>query len=187
MKNKAFSLIELLQTVIVIGIIATLTVNFLSNLNVDSKLYGTTIKILQDATRQIKIDICDTLSASQTDACGLTTNSFTPDISAETDRTFCERLGTYVNHIGTPNCATSYWEYVTNREPKDKPNYILDNGVRLYGLEDLKKENMDSESSWIVYMDVDRKPYADKLNEDILCFKIKKSGEITEMTACPDE
>lgn len=188
MKNKAFSLIELLQTVIVIGIIAALSVNFLGNSTDDEQLYDTTTEILRNATRQIKIDICDTLSASNADACGLTTGSFIPDISEATNAggSFCQRLGNYVNHVGAPNCGNSYWEFVLNREPRDNPNYILSNGVRLYGLEDLTTENMDANNSWIIYMDIDRKPYADKLNDDIRCLNINKTGEIKQIS-CPSE
>jgi len=59
MRKKAFSLIEIMQTVILLGIIAGLSVSFFKKVNNDEKLYTATEKAVIDAVNEAGRQMCN--------------------------------------------------------------------------------------------------------------------------------
>lgn len=70
--KQGFSLIEIMQTVILLGIIAGVSISFLSKINVDERLYTATVRQLTLAVQEAERQIC----SDPTPYCAANINKF---------------------------------------------------------------------------------------------------------------
>lgn len=121
--KKAFSLIEILQTVILIGIIAGISVSFFKNLNTDEKLYNSTNKMLEAAIKEAELrllsdarPVCGTGGTFISNIC-----TIPPGTPNEQQRTYCidndlqcQNVNTFIAAAGLVsayNWESGYCEY----------------------------------------------------------------------------
>lgn len=121
--KKAFSLIEILQTVILIGIIAGISVSFFKNLNTDEKLYISTNNMLEIAIKEAELrllsdtrPVCGASGTFISNICTIPVG--TPN---EQQRTYCidnnlqcQNLNTFIaagGLVSTYNWESGYCEY----------------------------------------------------------------------------
>lgn len=119
--KKAFSLIEILQTVILIGIIAGISVSFFKNLNTDEKLYRSTNKMLEKAINEAKLRLLSDARPVCGDEFISSICTIPVDIPNEQQRTYCidnnlqcENLNTFIpdNELDAEyNWESGYCEY----------------------------------------------------------------------------
>ena len=86
-RKKGFSLIEILQTVILVGIIAGLSVSFFKKVNTDDKLMMSTTAMLRSAIEEANLQMC----ADETPYCNFGGGGFSPLSNGETATAACRR------------------------------------------------------------------------------------------------
>ncbi|MDD3593341.1 MAG: hypothetical protein PHX18_01805 [Candidatus Gastranaerophilales bacterium] len=129
--KKAFSLIEIMQTVILLGIIAGLSISFFRRLDTDSKLEAPTRDAIQKAVDQTIKDVCNsTVPICEAYAAPVCPDGYTHNTTADTcvsnvTTTQAECTLGVINSAGfceTPmlcNCPTTpaeYGWYITGSE-----------------------------------------------------------------------
>jgi len=86
-KNSGFSLIEILQTVILVGIIAGLSVSFFKKVNNDDKLMMSTTFLIKSAVEEANVQMC----SDETPYCYVDGSYFSPLGNNETADDACKR------------------------------------------------------------------------------------------------
>ncbi len=126
--KKGFSLIEILQTVILLGIIAGLSISFFKRLNNDDKLASQTISLLNEAVEEAGRQIC----SDATPACNNGDDTLMRGVQAadNVDTKYCGFLMDVFTTVAGKikyNTNTGYCEYELDNDTTPCEIYTINN------------------------------------------------------------
>jgi len=144
-ENSAFSLAEVVVTLFIIGFVVSMSLNSFNFQSQNDKLYISAFKIVRTVVGEIIAD-----SPTKT-----------------LDNTFCTRFQEKVNLVkASPvNCSSS-------SVSTDSPNFILSNGMRIYGLQ-------STSYPLIITVDVNDTRGERIADNDLFEIKVEQNGKVS--------
>jgi prepilin-type N-terminal cleavage/methylation domain-containing protein len=108
-KKKAFTLVELILTLVITGVIVSISMPIFVEKNFDNRFYASTYKLFQEVNAEL--------------------------VAKSAMSLYCSEFSNTVNYAqNVPvNCADAYGSNPSSTP--DKPNFVLANGIRIYGME----------------------------------------------------
>lgn len=184
-KIVAFTLAELAVILMIIAVIATISIKLSTSKTsyVTKFMYYSTYNNLKTVVAELIGEGCPLTSTSCREAKTLPVFGYVGDGSG-----FCEKLADTMNTIGTPLCnpATTTIANGTTDFSAAIPNFKTTNGAIYYNFgtdpifaEGAYPANYNStpeDDNYMVYVDIDGPKGKSILNQDVMKFKIKRSG-----------
>lgn len=165
-KEFAFTLMELMIALVIVGIVSVVTVKILASRSdyIYKYMYNATLK-------DLKMGIGTLIAEGIPDAKG-SLYKYLPDKGHTTDEDgFCDRLTSLMNTLGPTDCSRT----VDSVGPFDltTANFITTNGMRFFNFGAASTDNM-----FTIYVDIDGAKGKSQLNSDVYRFWIDRCGQI---------
>lgn len=166
-KGLAFTLMELMIALVIIGVVSIVTVKIISSRTdyIYKYMYNATLK-------DLKMGVGTLIAEGIADSKGNLYKYLPAAGHTDNEDGFCDRLSSLLNTIGPSDCSKT----VDEAGPFDTTtaNFITTNGMRFFNF----GANPDANNIYTVYVDIDGAKGKSQLNSDVYKFQIDRCGQL---------